>query len=128
MLARPGANAFARDHGLEDTFVYLYARTLSIKHDRSCLLALAEHFADQPDVTVVVVSEGLGATWLEDHCSHLPGLLQLPCQPYEQLPDLLASADVLIAILEPDAGVFSVPSKVKRRLVCEVPAATGSAP
>jgi glycosyltransferase involved in cell wall biosynthesis len=28
------------------------------------------------------------------------------------LPDVIGSADVLVAILEPDAGVFSVPSKV----------------
>lgn len=48
----------------------------------------------------------------EEHGSHLPGLLQLPYQPYEKLPDLLASADVLVAILERHAGVFSVPSKV----------------
>ena len=33
-------------------------------------------------------------------------------QPFEVLPDVLGSADVLVAILEPDAGVFSVPSKV----------------
>ena len=36
----------------------------------------------------------------------------LPFQPYEVLPEVLASADVLLAILEPEAGVFSVPSKV----------------
>ena len=41
-----------------------------------------------------------------------PALMLLPFQPYEVLPEVLASADVLIAILEPDAGVFSVPSKV----------------
>jgi len=28
------------------------------------------------------------------------------------LPEVLASADVLVAVLEPDAGAFSVPSKV----------------
>ena len=33
-------------------------------------------------------------------------------QPFESLPDVLGSADVLVAILEPDAGVFCVPSKV----------------
>ena len=33
-------------------------------------------------------------------------------QPFEALPDVLGSADVLVAILEADAGVFSVPSKV----------------
>jgi glycosyltransferase involved in cell wall biosynthesis len=36
----------------------------------------------------------------------------LPFQPYDVLPQVLASGDVLLALLEPDAGVFSVPSKV----------------
>ena len=42
----------------------------------------------------------------------MPALVLLPYQPYEVLPEVMASADVLVAILEPDAGVFSVPSKV----------------
>ncbi|HEX4434141.1 MAG TPA: hypothetical protein VH012_04890, partial [Acidimicrobiales bacterium] len=33
-------------------------------------------------------------------------------QPYEDLPAVMASADVLVAVLEPDASRFSVPSKV----------------
>jgi glycosyltransferase involved in cell wall biosynthesis len=109
---RPRDNGVAREHGIEDGFVFLYSGTLGIKHDPACLLALAEHFSDRPDVKVVVVSEGLGATWLAEHGSHVPGLVQLPYQPYDKLPDLLASADVLLAILERHAGVFSVPSKV----------------
>ena len=45
------------------------------------------------------------------NCS-LDNLVLLDYQPYESLPDVLASADVLVAVLEPDAGRFSVPSKV----------------
>jgi glycosyltransferase involved in cell wall biosynthesis len=36
----------------------------------------------------------------------------LDYQPYEQLPDVLASADVLLVVLESDASRYSVPSKV----------------
>jgi glycosyltransferase involved in cell wall biosynthesis len=36
----------------------------------------------------------------------------LPFQPYEVLPDVLASGDILLTLLEADAGAFSVPSKV----------------
>ena len=52
----------------------------------------------------------------------------LPFQPYVALPDVMASADVLVALLEPAAGVFSVPSKVLsymcagRALLLAVPA------
>jgi putative colanic acid biosynthesis glycosyltransferase WcaI len=33
-------------------------------------------------------------------------------QPFEAMADVLGAADVLVAILEAEAGVFSVPSKV----------------
>jgi len=59
-----------------------------------------------------VVSEGPGADWLAEHAAPGDALRLLPYQPYERLPEVLASADVLVAVLEPDAGEFSVPSKV----------------
>jgi glycosyltransferase involved in cell wall biosynthesis len=36
----------------------------------------------------------------------------LPLQPMDVFPDVLGAADVLVALLENDAGPFSVPSKV----------------
>ena len=35
-----------------------------------------------------------------------------PFQPAELLPDTLGSADVLVSLLEPEATMFSIPSKV----------------
>jgi glycosyltransferase involved in cell wall biosynthesis len=63
---------------------------------------------------VVVVAEGPGAEWLRDRTQEQPrdNLLVLPGVPYEQLPSVMASSDVLVALLEPGAGAFSVPSKV----------------
>ena len=109
---RPRDNAWAREHGLADKRVFLYSGTLGLKHNPGLLLALAKRFADRPDVRLVVVSEGLGADWLRERQAEAPNLVLLPYQPFERLADVVASADVLVAILEPDAGVFSVPSKV----------------
>ena len=36
----------------------------------------------------------------------------IPLQPIERVPDMLAAADLLVAVLEPDASTFSAPSKV----------------
>ena len=36
----------------------------------------------------------------------------LPLQPAEDYTDVLATADVLVALIEADAGMFAVPSKV----------------
>ncbi len=102
-------NAWAREHGLVGRTVFLYSGTLGLKHDPSLLLDLAK---SQPDAALVVNSEGLGAEWLRARGPEAPNMLILPFQPFERLGEVLASADILVAILEPDAGVFSVPSKV----------------
>jgi glycosyltransferase involved in cell wall biosynthesis len=63
---------------------------------------------------LIVVSEGPGVEWLVQQAAEQK-IRSLRCfgfQPFEMLPDVMGSADVLVAILEPDAGVFSVPSKV----------------
>ena len=111
---RPRRNAWAEAHGLADTRCLLYSGTLALKHNPDLLLQLALHFRDQDDVRIVVVSQGLGADWLRErrHALGLTNLVLLGFQPFDALPDVLASADVLLAVLEPDAGVFSVPSKV----------------
>lgn len=107
-------NDWSRKHELDDKFCFLYSGTLGLKHNPDLLLKLAVHFKDNDKVRVVVVSEGLGADWLKEKKArmNLNNLLLLEYQPYETLPNVLASADILMAILEPDAGVFSVPSKV----------------
>jgi len=107
----PRENRWAQEHGLADRFVFLYSGTLGFKHDPSLLLELARWAAGNESV-VAVVSEGPGADWLAREGAGEPALRLFPYQPYERLPELLASADVLVALLEPDAGAFSVPSKV----------------
>jgi glycosyltransferase involved in cell wall biosynthesis len=107
----PRANQWACEQGLADRFVFLYSGTLGFKHDPSLLLELAR-WADANESVVAVLSEGPGAEWLAREGASEPALRLFPYQPYERLPEVLASADVLVALLEPDAGAFSVPSKV----------------
>jgi glycosyltransferase involved in cell wall biosynthesis len=111
LLPQPRDNSWRRDQGLDDAFVYLYAGTLGLKHDPDLLYDLA---ADEPDSVVVVVSEGLGADRLHSRQAeqNLPNLRILPFQPWSRLPEVLGAADVLVVLLEAEAGAFSVPSKV----------------
>lgn len=123
-------NAWAREHGLVGKTCFLYSGMMGLKHDPKLLRRLAVRFRDRQDVAVVVVSEGLGADWLLQRNAEerLENLTVLGFQPYERLAEVLASADVLVAVLEPDAGVFSVPSKVLsylcagRALLAAIPA------
>lgn len=109
----PRDNPWARKHGLQDKFVFLYSGTIGMKHNPGLLLALAEKYRMDPEVCVVVVSEGIGAEWLREKIAEirLRNLLILPYQPFAELPSVLATGDVLVGLLENDAGSFSVPSK-----------------
>jgi len=112
MPQRPRDNAWARTQGLGDRPTFLYSGTLGLKHNPELLASLAEELGDKADV--VVVSQGLGADYLREAKAtrNLESLTLLPYQPFEALPDVFAAGDVLLAILEPAAGAFSVPSKV----------------
>lgn len=101
--------------GLSEHQVVLYSGTLGLKHDPSILAEMASGLRDShPGARVVVVSEGKGRDWLEAHKAQqgAGNLVLLDFQPYEDLSEMMASADLLVAILEPDASKFSVPSKV----------------
>lgn len=109
----PKDNAWSRRQGLHDKFVFLYSGTIGMKHNPALLLELARKHLHDPAVRVVVVSEGIGAEWLRKNAAEqgLANLVLLPYQPFADLPQVLASGDVLTGILEADAGTFSVPSK-----------------
>jgi colanic acid biosynthesis glycosyl transferase WcaI len=112
---RPRRNQWSERMGLVDHPVVLYSGTLGLKHDPSILAQVAADLESaHPDAKVVVISQGKGREWLEEwkRQNGAPNLVLLDFQPYEDLPDVLASANLLMAILEPDASKFSVPSKV----------------
>jgi len=113
--AHPADNPWSRKMRLSEHQVVLYSGTLGLKHDPSILFELATGLSDShPGARVVVVSEGKGREWLEVHKDQegAGNLVLLDFQPYEDLPEVMATADLLVAILEPDASKFSVPSKV----------------
>lgn len=111
---RPKDNPWARAHGFADRFVFLYTGTIGLKHNPAFLLQLAKTYSGAADVKVVVVSEGAKADWLKEQKAGLalPNLHVLPFQPYADVPDVMGTADVLVALLDAGAGTFSVPSKV----------------
>jgi glycosyltransferase involved in cell wall biosynthesis len=120
---QPKDNSWARSNGLADKFCFLYSGTLGMKHNPDLLLQLALNFRETSLVRIVVVSEGPGADWLikQREIHKLDNLMILKFQPFEQLSNVLGAADVLVAVLEADAGVFSVPSKVLTYLCAQRP-------
>jgi glycosyltransferase involved in cell wall biosynthesis len=124
MPVRPRDNEWAHSHNLVGRDIVLYAGTLGIKHNPRLFIEIAEALQrHEPEAAVVVVTEGRGRAYLEAERRRLrlANLVLLDYQPYEALPDVLASADVLVAVLEPDAGRYSVPSKVLNYLCAARP-------
>jgi colanic acid biosynthesis glycosyl transferase WcaI len=105
-------NDWAIRHHLDGKRVLLYSGALGFKHNPQLFLDLAREFQHEEDVRVAVISEGYGADWLLQRQEEFPGLVLLPFQPMADYYKALAAADVLVAILEPDAAKYSVPGKV----------------
>lgn len=124
----PKANSFSAEHGLGESLNFVYSGTLAKKHNPELLIELAEAQLAVPH-QVVVVSEGVGAEWLAQAAREraISNLVVLPFQPFDKLNEVLGAADVLVTLLEPDAGKYSVPSKILSYL-CSGTAILGSLP
>jgi len=111
-LFQGSLSTWAKQYQLEKHPLLLYAGTLSMKHNPSILLDLAEHVGERAQI--VVVSQGAGADWLKKTISErdISNLTILPYQSWKQLPAMYAAAKILLVLLTEDAGEFSVPSKI----------------
>ena len=106
-------NEWAREQGLAWQPSLVYSGTLGLKHNPALLVGLAEQVRDAGvPVHLTVVTEGPAVELLREEAErrYVPITL-LPFQPYERLPEVLGSADVLVVLLDRSAGAFSVPSK-----------------
>ncbi|KAA1378713.1 glycosyltransferase family 4 protein [Aeromicrobium fastidiosum] len=109
----PRKNDWAVEHELDDTLTLLYSGTLGLKHDPALMVSLADQVRRAGrDVRLVVVNEGPAVELLQREADRLlVPITLLPFQPYEQLSEVLATGDVLVVLLDQQAGAFSVPSK-----------------
>jgi glycosyltransferase involved in cell wall biosynthesis len=108
-------NAWRRAQGFDDSKLVLYTGTLGLKHNPDLILAAARRFAARKEgVKIVVASDGPQVEYLRKTAAEegLGDLIVLPFQPFDTYGDVLAAADVLIAMIEPDAAAYSVPSKI----------------
>ena len=109
-------NPVSRKFGLHDKFVLMYSGTISISSNRALehVLEAAVAMREHKDIVFVIVGEGLKKTELQKRAGELgtDNVRFLPFQPYEDLPRLLASSDVLFVPLDKEKSQISVPSKL----------------
>lgn len=113
----PRGNGWAPEHGLTDCRTLLYSGILGLKHNRALLVELARQILDAGEpVRLVVVSGTCRASVGRETASLGVSLMLLPFKPYGRLPGVLGTSDVLVVLLERDAGSFSVSSKTLSNL------------
>ena len=107
-------NWWAKRHGFSTKKVLMYTGTLGYKHDIQMFLDFARSFESETNIVIAVISWGKKAEELVSaaRTKRLNNLVVLPRQAYENLPSVLASADVLLSALTSQASAYSVPSKV----------------
>lgn len=105
----PRDNAWATANLPPADFRVIYSGTLGFKHNPDLLLALAAGIKGD----VLVFSEGDAANYLKAEAQkrNLANLKVSGWLPFDDLPKALAAADALLVVLEPEAGIYSVPSK-----------------
>ena len=108
----PRNNAWSQRHGLGQGTRFVYSGTLAMKHNPKLLAALSKALG--PEDELILVAAGVGVEYLSNlkQKGELARMRILPLQPFEELPLVLGSADVLLAVIEREAGIFSVPSKM----------------
>jgi colanic acid biosynthesis glycosyl transferase WcaI len=106
-------NAFAREHGLVDRFVVLYAGNVGLAQGIDTLIDAARQ-TTVPQILFLVVGAGAGLEGARARveAAGLGNVRFLPFQPRERLPELYASADVGVVLLRAGMGSTSTPSKL----------------
>jgi glycosyltransferase involved in cell wall biosynthesis len=114
IMPLPKDNEFARTFGLADSFNVIYAGMLGHKHDIAPFIVLAEACRHLDNLRIVVVGRGFGVDRLRQirQARGLANLILIDWQPHERMPDVLATGDLLMAAITPQASSSSVPSKI----------------
>ena len=119
MPVMPRDNAWARQNMRDGRRRVVYSGTLARKHNPELLLELARKL----DADVYLFAQGSGADIVRDTAAAegLDNVIVRPWVSVDDLPCMLAGADIVLAIIDADAGVFSVPSKVLSYLAAGKP-------
>lgn len=111
---QPGVrdNTWSATQNLGSRIRFIYAGNLGKKQNPDLLLELARAVVDGGEV--IVISQGAVADNLQESAAQhgITNFRVLPFQAAADLPNVLAAADVLVALLDASAGVYCVPSKI----------------
>ncbi|BAZ70393.1 MAG: glycosyltransferase family 4 protein [Pelatocladus maniniholoensis HA4357-MV3] len=122
-------NSFRSKHQLNEKFLVLYSGNIALTQGLETVVKAASILQHIPDIKFVIVGEAKGLQRLQQECQNCgaDNVLLLPFQPREQLPEMLAAADVGLVVQKKNVISFNMPSKIQvllasgKALVASVP-------
>jgi colanic acid biosynthesis glycosyl transferase WcaI len=107
-------NLFRERLGLNNSFIFLYAGNIGITSSLEDILKTAEKLLDNKDIRFVLIGEGTKKDEIAEIIQRrsLKNVNLLPFQDREDLPEVMAAADVGVVTLNETAATYSLPSKV----------------
>jgi len=123
-------NAFRKANGLEDKFVVLYSGNIARTQGVRTIIKAATKLQHLDDLVFVIVGEESQLAELDQYRQELgvQNLLLRPFAPREELPEMLAAADVGLITQKRNVVGFNMPSKTQvllasgRPILAAVPA------
>lgn len=99
--------------GIGDEFVVLYSGNIGYTmQDLSTLIDAARLLQNTSGVRFVIAGDGVRREEMEDRAKGLRNVQFLPIQPRQDLPSLMATADIAVVVVCDQATHASVPSKI----------------
>ncbi|MDF5727693.1 MAG: glycosyltransferase family 4 protein [Rhizonema sp. PD38] len=113
-------NAFRAAHNLKGKFVVLYSGNIALTQGLETVIKAASTLRHIPDIAFAIAGEASGLQRLQTACLECgaDNVLLLPFQPREQLPEMLAAADVGLVVQKKNVISFNMPSKIQVLLAC----------
>ncbi|RCJ38370.1 glycosyltransferase WbuB [Nostoc minutum NIES-26] len=123
-------NSWRTAHQLDGKFVVMYSGNIALTQGLETVVAAATRLRHIKEIAFVIAGESTALAILQEYCHscEADNVLLLPLQPREQLPQMLAAADVGLIVQKRNVISFNMPSKIPlllasgRPIVGSVPA------
>ncbi|MBN3889566.1 MAG: glycosyltransferase family 4 protein [Nostoc sp. JL31] len=107
-------NSWRATHQLDNKFVVLYSGNIALTQGLETVIEAAVRLRHLKEIVFVIAGESQALERLQKHClvSGADNVLLLPLQPREELPQMLAAADVGLIVQKGNVISFNMPSKI----------------
>lgn len=123
-------NAWRKANKLEDKFVVLYSGNIALTQGLETVVEAAAKLRHVKEIVFAIAGESKALERLQQYCQTCgaDNVILMPLQPREQLPEMLAGADIGLIVQKRNVISFNMPSKIPlllasgRAIIGSVPA------